>query len=497
MAKIHDIRTDYFEKGKSISEIAREKRIDRKTIRKYLIMEDWNMEQPKETAARPTILNPYLDIIRQWLEDDKDRRRKQRHTALRVYNRLVVECEYSGSYRTVADCVKDLKKSLYQEISPALPLEHRPGEAQADFGEADYYENGKRTSGAYLILSFPSSNAGAGQLVPGQNSECLVEALIALFRFLGGVPTRIWFDNASTMVTKVLKEGKRNIPDKFRRFQEHFGFHAQFCNPAAGHEKGNVENKVGYIRRNMLVPEPRFAVLSSFNQQLLELCKADWQREHYKQNATIAQLFEKDKALLLPVPHIPFDPAAYSLHKADTYGIVTIKNVHQYSTSPKYANAYVCLKFTAEHVAILDESHRPVVRHKRLYGKAKGKRMDWLPYLQQLAKRPGALKYTPIYEMMPNPLQQWINAQSKSQLGKTLALIADLTEKTGFKTACEAISDSIAHGITDGDSLMALHDRRANGMPRLPEQPIESHTNTPSVSFDPGTYDSMLTGGIQ
>ena len=62
----------------------------------------------------------------------------------------------------------------------------------------------------------------------------------------GGVPHRIWFDNASTMVIKVLKNGERTLTDDFLRFMEHYRFAAAFCNVDAGHEKGNVEGKVGY-----------------------------------------------------------------------------------------------------------------------------------------------------------------------------------------------------------------------------------------------------------
>ncbi len=51
-------------------------------------------------------------------------------------------------------------------------------------------------------------------------------------------------------------------------------------NPESGWEKGNVENKVGYLRRNELVPIPRFDNLVEENRCLLGLCEIDMQREH-------------------------------------------------------------------------------------------------------------------------------------------------------------------------------------------------------------------------
>jgi transposase len=112
-------------------------------------------------------------------------------------------------------------------------------------------------------------------LFKGENQECLFEGLISIFEHIGGVPPRIWFDNTKTIVSKVLKDGGRTLTDDFLRFSEHYRFEAVFCNVEAGHEKGNVEGKVGYHRRNWLVPVPRFERLTEFNQELLTTCDLD------------------------------------------------------------------------------------------------------------------------------------------------------------------------------------------------------------------------------
>ena len=140
-----------------------------------------------------------------------------------------------------------------------IPLIHYPGEAQADFGTADFYENGRYVEkGKYLVVSFPHSNGGYLQLNYGENLECLLEGLQNIFRYVGGVPTEIWFDNTTTIVTHIIKGGGRDITERFRLFAEHYRFKPVFMNPDSGNEKGNVENKVGYLRRNELVPVPRF-----------------------------------------------------------------------------------------------------------------------------------------------------------------------------------------------------------------------------------------------
>jgi transposase len=190
MATQHRIRSAFFHEGKSISVIAREFDIDRKTVRKYIERDDWNETADTVPQGRPSVMDPFLPMIELWLTEDRDRRRKQRHTARRVFDRLVTEHEFTGSYRTVAMHVRDIRSRVFQESRPALPLQHIPGEAQADFGEADWLQNGARVHGSYLVLSFPASNAGFLQLTPGQNQECLFEALLTLFDAVGGVPRR-------------------------------------------------------------------------------------------------------------------------------------------------------------------------------------------------------------------------------------------------------------------------------------------------------------------
>jgi len=88
MTQIDDIRNAFFFKGLSISEIAREFKVDRKTVRKYVYQEDWNTSVEVKARRSFTKLEPFKEDIDEWLEEDKKARRKQRHTAKRVYDRL-------------------------------------------------------------------------------------------------------------------------------------------------------------------------------------------------------------------------------------------------------------------------------------------------------------------------------------------------------------------------------------------------------------------------
>ncbi len=487
MTQIHDIRKLFFEKGKNISEIARETGHDRKTIRSYLEKEDWNQEVPSVVKENDfPKLEPFKKIIDKWLNEDKKARLKQRHTAKKVYNRLRDPKEniknFNCSYRTVAGYVAQKKKEIFgKERMAFIPLEHIPGEAQVDFGSSDFYLNDQFFSGNHLNLSFPFSNQGYMQLFKGENQQCLFEGLIAIFIHIGGVPTRIWFDNASTMVTKILKNGNRSLTDDFLRFREHYRFEAAFCNSNAGHEKGSVEGKVGYHRRNLLVPLPRFHNLESYNKNLLSRCDTDAEREHYRKEVEICVLFEQDRKALLSLPAVPLDVSKYFTVRTNSYGRFLLNNgLHEYSVSPRYSNTRVLVSLSAHHVIVLDDSHREIVCHSRLYGNSKQQSMQWLPYLTQLSKNPGALKYTGIFKMLPAPLQQALDSRCKNDRGKILKAIAALTEASTFESAVKTVESALLYGTYDADSLVNLHNHLHNPTKELP--PLSLGENIPKLS---------------
>jgi transposase len=497
-----DIRSAFFEHGKTISEISRDTGRDRKTVRGIINREDWNIPPP--TADSSDVcpkLDPFKSIINEWLEEDKKAKKKQRHTSKRVYDRLrkedATKDTFDCSYESVNKYVRKRKKDIFGERPEGyIPLTHAAGEAQADFGTAEYIEAGNRKEGKYLNMSFPYSNQGYQQLFPGENAECLFEGMKNIFMHISGVPREIWFDNASTMVTDIIKGGGRKITGKFERFSAHYGFKAIFCNPNAGNEKGSVENKVGYHRRNMLVPMPKFKSLDEFNKELLGMCDEDADREHYRLNADISELFCDDKAALIPLPKTEFDTAAHITVKTDKYAIFTIDKYHEYSTSPKFALSKVRVKLTAQTVTVMDDEFRDIVVHPRLYGEAHTRSMMWIPYLEQLSRKPRAVKYSGVYEMFPENVRQYIAKSSGGDISEIMRMIAELTEKSGWELAVETISRAVDYQAYDADSLLALHRRMHMNVPELP--PVDLPKEVPDVAqFTPdlSVYDTFIKNG--
>jgi transposase len=498
MTEVRNLRKLYYDEGKNITEISKETGRDRKTIRLCIEKEDWNEVQPRSLGeVEFPKLDPFKADIDDWLTEDKKAKRKQRHTAKRVYKRLQEKYKenFRCSYRTVAGYVSKKKKEIFGQKTGYLPLEHIAGEAQGDFGDAEYYEQRQLESGKYLNLSFPQSNQGYFQLFKGENQECLFEGLISIFEHIGGVPPRVWFDNAKAIVTKVLKDGERTLTDDFMRFCEHYRFEAVFCNVDAGHEKGNVESKVGYHRRNWLVPIPRFERLDEFNQEMLKTCDLDAEREHYRKDATIAELYANDKAALLPLPAVPLDVSKYITVRTNGYGRFYLNNgLHEYSVSPQYAESRVLIKVTANEVIALDKNHQPIVRHKRLYGDTRQQSMQWLPYLTQLSRSPNALKYTGVYTMLPETIKTYLDQCTRSDTGKILKVIAALTERNGFESAVTTVDHALKYSATDADSLINLHNRIYGQVPDLAPMPLAGNIPrltpvTPCLV----TYDARLS----
>ncbi len=138
MSDINDIK-ELAVKGYRISEIHEKTGIDRKTIRKYLLKEDFS-EMPPTSVGRPSVLDPFKPIMDQWIkENDKLTWSKQHHTAQRMYDRLRKEAGYTGSYDTVRKYIAKIRKDIQNKASQELIWE--PGYTEVDFSEADFFEN--------------------------------------------------------------------------------------------------------------------------------------------------------------------------------------------------------------------------------------------------------------------------------------------------------------------------------------------------------------------
>lgn len=494
MAQKQYIKHLYEVEGKSLREISRTMNLSFRTVQRYAQQEDWNLpeEGPLLDPGKYSVVRPHAKIIDEWLMEDQKAPRKQRHTAKRIYDRLVVEEGFAGSDSSVRRYINKKRLSMQQAQEGYLPIAHPCGYAQCDFGE--FFKDGtggRRTKAYALTLSFPQSNHALTQTFPSQNQECLLEGLKRIFEYAGGVPVRIRFDNMTTAVAHMGEGTERTLTEGFARFMLHYRFQADFCNPASGHEKGNVENKVGYSRRNFFVPIPVFDDFDAFNKQLWSVCEKDAERPHYKQGETIAALFEKDREQLLLLPEHPYKVFRYETLTVNKYGFVTI-DTNNYGLSPQLAGHKAQAKIFADKIELYYD--RVLLKaYERCY-ETKTDLMDWTQYLGTLCKKPGAVEHTRFFDQLPKLWQTHLLETKGSERKSALMLLSEIVSDGNAFLSDEAVQFAYENGRRDTDSIRQCYYNiaRKENHPK----PLLFHMNTPAFNYHPdlSVYDH-LTGG--
>ena len=439
MPQIQNIR-EMSHEGHSVAEISRDIEVDEKTVRKYLKQDDFS-PYPPEKLRRPSRLDPHRPLIDQWLKEDQTRWRKQRHTAKRIHERLTRESPgYDCSYNLVQRYVKEVRGMLRAQRASQELVWH-PGEGQSDFGEADFLEQGVLVRKKYLTLSFPHSNNSFTQVFGGETAECVCQGLQDIFAYIGGVPWVIVFDNATGVgrrIGEVIHESKL-----FQRMRAHYRFSVRFCNPYSGHEKGNVENKIGYTRRNLFVPEPAFDDVQAYNRTLLDQHVQKAEEPHYKKLLPIKQLYRADAQALTPLPAKPFDVCRYEYLKTDGYGKIHIDGRHHYSTRPEYAGQEVLVAIRAHTIDILNEQKQLLVQHVRQYGSRRSDTVDYRTSLAMLMRNAGAWRNSGIRELVSPQLKEVMDNQPRDELKATLRTMQQLATTYSFETAIQALDAGI------------------------------------------------------
>ena len=453
MSQVNYIR-DLHNSGYRISKISDETGVDPKTIRKYIQKDDFSQKPPKKTAY-PSILDGYKKAIDNWLDEDKKSWYKQQHTAKRIYDRLVDECGYTGSYSVVQRYVKKMREHVVAKAS--LELIWEPGIAQVDFGDADFIVKGERTRLKYLVVSFPYSNDSFCQVFGGENAECVCQGLKDIFNYIGGVPPLVIFDNATGIGRRIGDNIHEN--KVFSSFRAHYNFRARFCNPYAGYEKGHVESKVAYNRKNLFVPVESFNDIIEYNKKLLDKHKIKAKELHYKKQVPISQLFREDQQALAHLPIKDFAVLHYDWYKTDGYGKVCIDGKHYYSTAPEYARQEVMVAFYAHTIEVLDSDGNTLVTHPRQYRDVRTDTCDYSTSLAVLLKNVGAWHNSGVRADAPEVLREFMDNLPKNELRDCVKTLHDLTKRYGYDIAVKAMANTCRNGSINICDASVLADR--------------------------------------
>ncbi len=369
MSLYSQIREAYVS-GESQRSIAKRLGISRQTVKKYCEGETMPGIR-KEYLRVPSVVTPEIEkFIRMCLDSDKEEGlRKQTHTAKRIYDRLVAEQNFTGSYSIVRRVVHEMKVQ-YIPAQADMPLEYDPGDAiQIDWGEATIYLQGERKAIQIFCGRLCYSCDIFVMACLGQNAESFLEAQQKMFDYFGGVPRRLIFDNGKVGV----KDGFGHhavAQDYYRMFAAHYAFATDFCNVASGNEKGLVENLVGYSRNNFLVPVPKVDSMDSLNAQLLEAC-LQYRNNHRVQgrSQSVRDMYLTDKACLHPIAPYRYETARIATPSVGDYSTVRFDR-NEYSVPIRFLRKTVTVKGYANKVVIICDRDT-VVTYDRLMGKGK------------------------------------------------------------------------------------------------------------------------------
>jgi transposase len=384
------IRHDKREEGLTVRALSRRHRVHRRTVRQALASA---LPPPRAVPARTApVMDPWKPTIRAWLVADRTAPRKQRHTARRVWQRLLEEHGVVVAESTVRAYVRGLRAELGSGIGQVtIVATHGPGEeAEVDFGEATIILAGEPLTVQLFHLRLSCSGKGTtlASLAPDQTA--FLEGHALAFERLGGIPARIRYDNLRSAVKRILAGRDREEAERFIVLRGHYGFDSFFCTPgqSGAHEKGGVEGEVGRFRRRHLVPVPEVATMAEFDELLAGADRRDEGRRIAGRCETVAEAFAAERPSLRPLPGEPFDATLSLRLKVDRKARVCVRQ-RWYSVPARLAGRELGVRLGARHLEAIADG-RVVARHER--SPRKGDQTLLLDhYLEVLVRKPGAL----------------------------------------------------------------------------------------------------------
>jgi len=501
--KIERIRQAYYVEGKSMRQIEREYQHSWRTIKKALANPESGSYTLKEARAAP-VLGPYKARIKELLTENEQLPGKHRLTGHRIFQ-LVQKDGYPGSESGVLVYLWQLRKAE-RKVKVYLPLEFEPGQdAQVDWGEAQVILAGAQVTVQIFVLRLSYSRKIFVMAFPTQKQECFYAGHVAAFDYLGGIPRRLSYDNLKTAVKRVLQDRQRQLQERFILFRSHYLFESHFCAPGAGHEKGRVEDGVGYVRRNFMTPLLEADSFADLNEQLRQACVQDDQRRVDRQPQSIGQAWQQEQPLLRTLPPHPFDCCREITAPLNGYSQIEVET-NRYSVPTDRATAQMRVKLYPFEVKIyrLDEK-KAVAVHTRCYDRQQDI-LEPLHYLSLLAQRPGALNYA-------KPIRQWRSSwpavyerllaemQRRQPDGagvRQFIKVLQLHRHHPVELIEQAVTQALEHHCPHLDGVQLCLHQLLQPAPNPVTLDLSDHPKLVAVGQQPlhlEHYDHLLTGG--
>ena len=507
MELFEQIRRDRDREGASIRELARRYGVHRRAVRQALASPLAPTKRPPSSRPAPK-LGAHRALIDAWIEADREAPRKQRHTAKRIWRRLVDERGAEVAETTVRDYVRRRRRELgFPPGEVFVPQVRAPGvEAEVDWGEARVVLAGAEVELHLFFMRACHSGAAFCCASPVATQQAFLEAHAAALEWFGGVFELVRYDNLGSAIKRVLRGRRRVETDRFVALRSHYLFESEFTlrGREGAHEKGGVEGEVGRFRRNHLVPLPEVASLAELNALLLAGCEADLARRIAGRAETVGEALARERPLLRRLPAERFDAAEVASPRVDQKSLVTVRQ-NRYSVPARLAGLRVQARIGASEIAIVHEG-REAARHERLQGRY-GTSAQLDHYLELLRRKPGALERSlPLHQerergRWPSCFDElWAavaERYGRSEAARQMVDVLMLCREHGPERVELAVRGALAAGAHDGRAVAVLA-RRAEATTAKPapledlEPRLRAHER-PAPGLD--HYDELRTEG--
>ena len=493
---IAKIRLRYHVKKQSIKQIARELNLSRNTVRKALRENKTANEYPTDAQIVAPKLANYKKQLTTWLEEDKPRPKKERCTAQKLFDRLQ-PIGYQGAYDSVRRFVKQWQQESGRVGTAFIPLYFAPGEAY----QFDWSQETVEIAGTIQIIKVAHFRLSYSRLsfviaYPRETQEMLFDAHAAAFLFFGGIPVRGIYDNMKTAVDTVFMGKERKFNSRFIQMLSHYLVEPTACTPAAGWEKGQVENQVGNFRERLFVPRLKMSDMVSLNLHLKNACFELAGSHHHpeKKNRTIIQVFDEDERAILR-PLVPaFDGYVERHCKVSATCLVQFDR-NRYSVECRYAHQAVSVRSYADRI-LITAKNKVIGEHERQFGRDKTIFNPW-HYVPLLERKPGALRNgAPFHEWtLPSAIQKIRELLMPKRGGdRQVAAILLAISQHGLEAVTVACELAITDKVISGEYILNL-------LGRLYCTPAIEHVPTPDnlqLLHEPESncnrYNTLLQG---
>ena len=499
------IRTVHRVYGKSIRQIARETGHHRETIRKALAGLEPKYRRKKQ--PRCPMMDPVAQIVERWLREDRDRPHKQRHTARRVYARLMEEYGFGGGESTVRRWVREWKAAHGEGAKRAVvPLDPEAArEAEVDWGSGWVIMAGQRQKVKLFCMRSRYSGKPFVRAYPAERQEMFFDGHMHAFAYYGGVFHQLVYDNLTTAVQQILRGKQRVEQERFVSLRSYYTFEARFCNPGQAQEKGGVENLIGFVQRNFLVPLPQVRDFEELNTWLLNRCEQHSYRkiQGRADKRTIEERHQQERAQLLALPQKPFENHKVLRVRINPYQTAQVDR-NRYSVPRAYVGRWLWAHVGCDRVRFYTDQ-KQVAQHGRIFFHNHWQ-LDPLHYLELIEQRVGAFEsarpirqwredWPPAYEGMLSGLRQ---RRGENRGTREFVHILQLHQSYARSQVEAAVTEALSLAVYSYEAVKHLIAVACESVPvptALPAELLPGVTDRSVPASDVSRYDALLTGG--